>query len=780
MTLLRERAVAAVRCLCAGLASGAVAAAQSGFDGQGFRLAPEPAASSSEATFLHGETLYVQVWSDRIDPTSIVRRTWRLKSGAHFFFGRLTDNHDGSFRAAFDLGQLPRGVSTWEWAARLEDRLQRYEPSAAIVVNPQVAPVAAFAAAPDEGVAPLSVSFADLSTDWPRSWAWDFGDGGVSTEREPVHVYSSAGRFTVTLTVSNVAGSSQAQQLDLIDVRAPEPEFAIEYGMNSSENVWWQRGIAFADAMARASEFVRIANGQLTPERAPVIPLGEDPPRLGAGWPDSLALPANERPGARLFFGMNGSLPDGRSTPYVLTWAGTGSCSLFGAPVVSERNRGANRVEVLVDPSRGGGNGVVAWILDASSASDPVRDVHVWLPGMETEKPLFWPPFLEKLQAMNGGRGPHTWRTLDWSQIRHYGSTGSSLAFAFDLAGRITPSSPSQGTRRGVCPEFQVALCNAVGANLHFSLPHQAPPMSDADYELFVRDALLAIRDGSPAVPGVNGGRPFEGLAPGSTVTLAYSNEVWNPAFPVNAWMRARAAATGVSFHRQIALETERVFAIADQVFSGEHAPRLRKFVGGWLVDPSYLARVLAELSPGTRVDAVGPAAYFRPLSSTVAGWMQGATTAVCPGCPTPEEVVEASLLSIPVIAARLAEHSGIARSFHNADGSSPVLELYEAGAYFVAGYQPWAGAAAAAQSIPSMYDAYVQHLVPALVAEDVALVNWYSFVSSHGMQGASGSGPFGHWDNMDETITLPVPEPYVHEGAPKAAAIYRLPPVVE
>jgi hypothetical protein len=35
----------------------------------------------------------------------------------------------------------------------------------------------------------------------------------------------------------------------------------------------------------------------------------------------------------------------------------------------------------------------------------------------------------------------------------------------------------------------------------------------------------------------------------------------------------------------------------------------------------------------------------------------------------------------------------------------------------------------------------------------------------------------YGVWNDMGQRITLPVPEPYVDEGAPKAAAIYRGPP---
>src|SRR6185503_4759700 len=131
-------------------------------------------------------------------------------------------------------------------------------------------------------------------------------------------------------------------------IRGRRPDFAIRYGVNASESVWWQRGIAFADAMARASEFDLVVNGVLSREHAPLIPLGQDPPRLGAGWPDFAALSSGEKVGARLFGSMAGSMPDGLAQPYVLTWAGTGRCTLDGKAVVGEAKRTANRVEVFV------------------------------------------------------------------------------------------------------------------------------------------------------------------------------------------------------------------------------------------------------------------------------------------------------------------------------------------------------------------------------------------------------------------------------------------------
>ena len=69
------------------------------------------------------------------------------------------------------------------------------------------APVAAFISNVSEGNIPLNVKFIDSSTNSPTSWAWSFGDGGTSTDKSPVHTYTTAGTYTVTLTASNGAGS---------------------------------------------------------------------------------------------------------------------------------------------------------------------------------------------------------------------------------------------------------------------------------------------------------------------------------------------------------------------------------------------------------------------------------------------------------------------------------------------------------------------------------------------------------------------------------------------
>ena len=80
------------------------------------------------------------------------------------------------------------------------------------------APVANFSGTPTSGVAPLSVAFTDLSTNAPTAWLWNFGDGGTSTLKNPTHVYSTAGNYTVTLQATNSAGSNTSTKTNYISV----------------------------------------------------------------------------------------------------------------------------------------------------------------------------------------------------------------------------------------------------------------------------------------------------------------------------------------------------------------------------------------------------------------------------------------------------------------------------------------------------------------------------------------------------------------------------------
>ena len=64
-------------------------------------------------------------------------------------------------------------------------------------------PVADFSFAPEEPtILNPSVSFKNLSA-FGNTYSWTFGDGGISSEVDPTHLYETIGNYTITLTSSN-------------------------------------------------------------------------------------------------------------------------------------------------------------------------------------------------------------------------------------------------------------------------------------------------------------------------------------------------------------------------------------------------------------------------------------------------------------------------------------------------------------------------------------------------------------------------------------------------
>ncbi|HNY56232.1 MAG TPA: FISUMP domain-containing protein, partial [Chitinophagales bacterium] len=57
-----------------------------------------------------------------------------------------------------------------------------------------------------------SVNFTDISTGSPTSWQWDFGDGTTSSIQNPNKIYTVAGTYTVTLTISKPNGTGSKQK----------------------------------------------------------------------------------------------------------------------------------------------------------------------------------------------------------------------------------------------------------------------------------------------------------------------------------------------------------------------------------------------------------------------------------------------------------------------------------------------------------------------------------------------------------------------------------------
>ncbi len=92
-------------------------------------------------------------------------------------------------------------------------------------INVTVPPVPDFSANITEGLYPLSVQFTDNSS-YAESLEWDFGDGNTSTDLSPLHTYSEAGLYTVSLTATGNRTSVTRTAESYINVILPPiPDF---------------------------------------------------------------------------------------------------------------------------------------------------------------------------------------------------------------------------------------------------------------------------------------------------------------------------------------------------------------------------------------------------------------------------------------------------------------------------------------------------------------------------------------------------------------------------
>jgi len=70
-----------------------------------------------------------------------------------------------------------------------------------------LAPKPLFRAFPIKGVPPLSVRFQNFTTGHIVRYLWDFGDGGTSLEKNPIHTYITEGTYTVKLNIVTSTGA---------------------------------------------------------------------------------------------------------------------------------------------------------------------------------------------------------------------------------------------------------------------------------------------------------------------------------------------------------------------------------------------------------------------------------------------------------------------------------------------------------------------------------------------------------------------------------------------
>ena len=78
-------------------------------------------------------------------------------------------------------------------------------------------PIAQASVTPDGGPVPLDVTFSSAGSrdpdGTPITYAWDFGDGGTSTDPNPTHTYTTAGTYQARLTVTDESGATSTDSV---------------------------------------------------------------------------------------------------------------------------------------------------------------------------------------------------------------------------------------------------------------------------------------------------------------------------------------------------------------------------------------------------------------------------------------------------------------------------------------------------------------------------------------------------------------------------------------
>jgi PKD repeat protein len=149
------------------------------------------------------------------------------------------------------------------------------EVSAAIPYDaPEViaaAPVASFTATPLSGSAPLTVKFTDASSGSITAWSWSFGNGATSTLQSPTHTYSTAGTYSVSLTVTGPGGTNTLTKSDYVTVAAAPPGGSVSttglvaaYGLEetSGTQVLDASGLANHGTLSNATRTTQAIFGQ--------------------------------------------------------------------------------------------------------------------------------------------------------------------------------------------------------------------------------------------------------------------------------------------------------------------------------------------------------------------------------------------------------------------------------------------------------------------------------------------------------------------------------------
>ncbi len=165
-------------------------------------------------------TVPVQFTDATTGSASVVSRQWDFGDG-----GTSTDQNPV---------HIFTQVGTHPVTLRVDGEVWSLTSTQSVEVWDAVPPAPGFHYSPAAPAVGQTVYFFDTTAGYATGWAWDFGDGGTSTEPNPSHAFAGTGLFTVTLTATNQWGNDSAPQV--IEVGDADGVFSDGFESGSSSD----------------------------------------------------------------------------------------------------------------------------------------------------------------------------------------------------------------------------------------------------------------------------------------------------------------------------------------------------------------------------------------------------------------------------------------------------------------------------------------------------------------------------------------------------------------
>ncbi|MHC4879698.1 MAG: tandem-95 repeat protein [Planctomycetota bacterium] len=525
------------------------------------------------------------------------------------------------------------------------------------------------------------------------------------------------------------------------EAAAPEATHEMTIGTNVEGVYDWMASWMFKDAFKHSREWISNDYNTVTGEfewfGSQTVDTDD------AGWVEQLASWTNganqemqQWVTALMFHDLApGSYPAGT---YRIEWDGNGTLADFDLVLDGDVT------EILVEGTLPGGRHFAEFNVNAAGEgiilqlrnvdpADPMMNFNVWMPEWqgqsffgqrdwtpESNFSPFHPRFLESLEPFEQLRvmqlqGTHEFggesafpddHTVDWSDRR-------LLSDARQVQ--------SDSIASGVAVEYIVELANATQKDIWVSMPHAAT----ADY---VTNFATYIRDN---------------LDPSLTVTVEYSNEIWNalPWFPAYGWITEQIEAdpdlTEEDRYTFAASQIREDFEIWESVFTGQQH-RIDRVVGSQTANPCITTQLLDNLDG--HFDSVAIGGYYLPDYDERLEF-DGLTTA--------DDVLDVAYQSIASTVGAVAEHQALLETYELALGREIPLHLYEAGHHFDGGPTAYQTAFSDAAASPRIYEAQ-RILINGMYDQGVSQFNDYQHTQRHA---DTPWGNFGSLTSQEESL---------------------------